>query len=276
MNKQTSRQAVHDVLIILPAVALGAAAMISAGVSPVLWAQQIAAYAVFVLPAVWLRGAARKTPAAVCAAALMCMLAASLFGAEAGGARRWVDLGIFNVNAAMLTLPALIVLLQGMACPYPAALCAAAILAFQPDASQLTAFSAAAAAMLWKRRRSPRWSAVCLLALAACMLRCFSVPVYMEPVSYSEGVLSLLGQISPLTAIAGGFALAVIPGYWAYRFAVTKDVCALSLAVYYAAAMAFGLSGEYPVPFMGFGLSPVAGYGLAALVMPGSEEEQEK
>jgi len=272
MNRHTSRQATNDVLIILPAAARGVWAMVCAGVSPVLWGQQIAAYIVFMLLAVRLRGALRRVPAAACAAAAVCILGASLLGGGAGGARRWVDLGVFNVNAAMLTLPVLLILLRDMACPYPAAMCAAIILAFQPDASQLTAFSAAAAAMLWNRRRSLRWNAVCLFVLAVCMVRCFSIPVHIEPASYSEGVLSLLGERSLALFAAGALALALIPGYWVYRFFKERSAWTLSLAVYYAAAILFGLSGEYPTPFMGFGLSPVAGYGLTAMVMPGAED----
>lgn len=260
--------------VILPSVALGVLAMVCGGVSPVMWGQQIAAFVVFALLAGLLGRTLRRLPAAACAAVLVLVLGVTLFGAEAGGARRWLDLLVFNVNAAMLVIPALLMLLGGMERPYPALICAAAILALQPDASQLTAFAAAVLPVLWLRRKNVLWSAVTLLALAVCLLRAFSVPVVMEPVEYCEGILEMLRGISPLLMAAGVLALALVPAFWAVRFGRDRSILMLSLAIYYAAAMLFGLSGAYPMPIMGFGLSPIAGFYLTCLFVPLAERKE--
>lgn len=257
-------------LVILPAVALGVWAMMMDGVSPVLWGQQAAAFAVFAALGL-LRGRGKRIPASVCAAAFLFVMAASFFFPGAGGARRWLDLGVFNVNAAMLVLPALIALIDDMECPYPALLGAAVILALQPDASQLTALAAAAIPLVWGGRKNPVLPAVCLLALAACMAWGFGVPVDLEPAAYCEGVLGMLKVRSFLLMVLGAAALALIPAYFLYGGFVTKQPRMLRLAAYYAVMMLFGVSGEYPVPFMGFGLSPIAGYFLAYLFMTQEE-----
>ena len=95
------------------------------------------------------------------------------------------------------------------------------------------------------------------------------MPTALEPVAYCEGILGMLRKISPLLVIAGGIALALVSGYFVYRFFRTRSAVLLCLAIYYAAAILFSLTGEYPVVFMGFGFSPIAGYWLALLL--GSE-----
>ncbi|MBR3795301.1 MAG: hypothetical protein IKK34_04645 [Clostridia bacterium] len=257
--------------LILPATALGMLAMVSGGVSPVIWGQQTAAFFVFACLAKLLKRAFRKIPVAMRAAALALILAATLLGVEAGGAKRWLDLGVFTVNAAMMVLPALLILISGMECPWPVMLCVMAVLSFQPDLSQLAAFSAAVLPVLWRYRERRVWSAASLLLMVLCMIWCVAAPTALEPVSYSEGVLPMLGGISVLLLAGGCLALALIPGMMAYRFCRKGETRLLSLAVYYGILLLFSFTGAYPVPFMGFGLSPFAGYWLAWMCLP--EEE---
>ena len=148
---QKDRQGIASVLVIVPAVLLGIAAMIFGGVSPMLWGQQTAALVLVLLLTALARIARWKIPAVVWAGVILLILAAALFGPEAGGVRRWVKLGPFNVNAAMLVLPSMLVLLGETACFYPLLLCAAAILSIQPDASQMTALAVAAVPLLHQR-----------------------------------------------------------------------------------------------------------------------------
>lgn len=253
-------------LVVLPAVVLGVLAMIHGGVSSVLWGQQLAAWAVFALAAIPLRKAAgRLSPAAWCALLLLPLVAA-LFGEAAGGARRWVNLGVFHVNAAKLALPALLAMLCRMKRPWPALLAAAAFLCVQPHFAQLTALCAAALPVLWKWEGKGIWKLGGLAALGILMIVCAHKPVELEPVAYCEGILAMLGEISPLLGAAGWAALLAVPAYFAYRFVCEREMMLLSLAVYYGVSLLFGFTGEYTVMFMGFGLSSIAGYWLACAV----------
>lgn len=255
-----------SVATILPAIALGILAMIADGVSPLLWGQQAVAFVVCALLGL-LRRSAQKVPCLVWTAVCLSALAVTLFFPAVGGVRRWLDLGIFNVNAGMLVLPALLVLLSGMRCAYPALLFGAAVLCFQPDFSQLTAFSLGALPVLWRKGKPAVWSAVSMVFLAACLLYCAGVPTALEPAAHSEGILALLSNLSPLMRVAGWLALALIPGYFVRRFLERGSSSALCLAIYYATVILFSLTGQYPVPFMGFGLSPIVGYYLAHLLL---------
>lgn len=269
MNSQ--RRLLGAAVLILPAVALGVIAMIVGGVSPMLWGQQIAAWALFALLAGLLRRVGVRIPETVGCVVLLAVLALSLMGESVGGARRWLDLGLFQVNAAMLVLPALLVLAMRLKYPHAVVLGAAVVLSVQPDLLQLTAFAAAAIPLLWVREKKPLWRGACVALLLALMVRCMYMPVTLEPVAYCEGILAMLGDISWLLMAAGVAALAVIPAMCAYGFSRSPKTHLLSLAIYYAVSMLFVLSGEYPAPFMGFGLSPIVGYWLA-YVCGGAQE----
>ena len=259
--KKARRSAAFDAVMIFPAVALGLIAMVAEGVSAALWMQQAAAFVIFAMLGLLCRSAQRKHAfiwVSVCVAAL----SATLAFPAVGGARRWLDLGIFNVNAGMLLLPSLLVMLGGLKCMYPALMIIAAVLCVQPDFSQLTAFSLGILPVLWLRRNHVGWLMASLIFLGACLIRCAGIPVELEPAAYCEGILVMLHNLSPLMQAIGCMSLALIPLCFLVRFFRRREVGELCLALYYAAVILFSVAGEYPVPFMGFGLSPIAGYYL--------------
>lgn len=257
-------------LLVLPAVTLGMIAMIAGGVSPVIWGQQAAAFAVFALLGL-LRRVVRRVPSIVWISVLLAGLASTFFFPAVGSAKRWLDLGPLNINVAMLALPALLLLVSNMKCPHLFVLLVAAVLCLQPDLSQLAAFSLGVLPILWKRRKNVCWTIVSAALLVIFAIRCINAPVELEPVAYCEGILRMVGESSPLLMIAGGIALALIPGYFIYRFFKIRSTVMLGLAIYYAVSILFSITGEYPVPFMGFGLSPIAGYWLASMLIPADD-----
>jgi len=261
-------------LIILPAVILGVLTMSANGVPPALWGQHAAAWAVFAM-LIWpMRRIAGRISASVWSVILLIPLIAALCGQEVGGARRWVNLIVFHVHTAGLVLPALIVVLCRAEYPWPVLLAGAAVLSIQPDLAQMAAFCAAALPVLRQRREKRAWTLGSMAALGALLMYCIRMPVSIEPVSYCEGILVMLGTISPLLQAAGFAALAVIPLCWLYFFGRRRETRLLSLAVYYTVVLLFGLSGKYPVPFMGFGLSPIAGYALACACSAAWDKEK--
>jgi len=256
-------QAIGHALLILPAVSLGILAMIPGGVSPLLWGQQAAAFLVFALLAQPLRCALRRIPFSVKSALLLLLLSATLLFEEVKGVRRWLDLGALNVHAATLVLPALLAMLCSMKLAHPVLLGTAAILCIQPDMSQLTAFFLAMLPLLWNHRRNKLWTYLSVLTLTVLMIRCACVPVILQPVEYCEGILTMLGNVSWLLQAIGVASLAAIPVFWGIQFIRLRQIQLLCYAIYYAVTMLFILTGDYPVPFMGFGLSPIAGHFLA-------------
>ena len=254
-------------LVILPAILLGVLAMIAGKEPPVLWGQQLAAWLILAFLAWLLRRFAVRIPAYVWDVLLLLLLAASLLGQGTDGVRRWLDLGVAHVNATMLVLPAILVVLCRVKKPYLVLIAAAAVVCFQPDLSQLTAFCAAALPLIWKcgtKRILQEGITVCLCIL---LRICLSVQTVVPPVPYTEGILSMLGNISGILVAVGWIALLLIPLFFVFGYYKKKSRPLLCLALYYTVTILFILDGHYPVPFMGFGLSPIAGYWLAYAVM---------
>lgn len=267
-TSQSKRQAICCALLIFPAIALGVLAMIWSGVSPALWGQQLAAWAALSLLAHPLRRTFWRIPETVWMILLLILLASSLLGAEIEGARRWLDMGFLNINVSMLILPALLTVLDHARYPHPLILSAAIVLCFQPDLSQLTAMSLAVLPLLWQNKEKRLWTTGILVAFGLLVFICMGTSVTLEPVPYCEGILALLSAKSPILYAAGCAALAAIPAGLLYRYFRQGKTGLLSIAIYYAVSMLFILSGDYPVPFMGFGLSPIAGYYLAYISAP--------
>ena len=240
MKRDGEAQVLIGALMILPAVALGTVAMICGGVSPVLWGQQVAAWAVFALLAWLLHRTSVRISAEVLSVFLLIFLAATLLGQEAGGARRWVNLIVFHANAAHLVLPALIVISYSLKKPCIALLSAALILSFQPDLSQLAALSAAAIPVLLRQGKKLLW--ISLPILGVLLIRCMNIPITLEPEPYSEGILTMLADMFPLLQAIGLAALMIVPGCGVVQFYRKRTAQALSIAVYYAVSLLFALS----------------------------------
>lgn len=249
-------------LLILPAIALGVLAMALGGVSPMLWGQQLAAFILFALLALPLRHAVRRVPASAWSVLLLLPLAAALWGPKAGGAQRWLDLAVFNVHAAMLVLPALLVVSCRVSHPCPILLAAAGLLCRQPDLSQLAALSAAMVPLLWRERRNLLWAAASAFLLAVMIIRCAMTPTSLEPVEYCEHILRMLYDLSPVLMLAGVASLVAVPAFFLLR-SPRGGRTMLCLAVYYAVIILFNGTGQYPAPFLSLGLSPIVGYWLA-------------
>lgn len=263
---------VKPALVILPAVLSGVFAMIAGHEPSVRWGMQLAAWLIFALAAWLLRHFATQIPAYIWGVLLLVLLAATLFGHGTEGVRRWLDLGVISINASMLVLPALLVLLYRMKNPYPFIICAAVILCFQPDISQLAGFCAGTLPLIWQRGTNRKWKAGMILCFCITAGICLFIPAEIPPVPYSEGILTMLGNISVLWLTIGWAVLFIIPLFLGYGYRKQRSRPLLSLAFYYMVTILFVLTGRYPVPFMGFGLSPIAGYWLAYAVMipPGS------
>lgn len=251
-------------LLALPAVTLGVLAMAANSIAAMLWCQQAVAFLLCGALSILFARKRRMLPKIILPLLLL-ILAAALMGPEAGGVKRWITLGPLSVHAAMLTLPLLMVILAESKAPWVPLVITGVILCLQPDLSQLAALTAAALPLLWRLRKQRMFSGVTLVLMAALLLKCCFMPTCLEPAAHSEGILRLLGSISPVLWIAGLISLLLIPAGLLYRFKKEEKLSLMCLAIYYAVTILFSLGGNYPVPLMGFGLSPVVGFWLAMM-----------
>ena len=268
----TRRAVAWATLAPLPAVLIGLRVMAVAHVPTGIWLQNVAAVGAGLL-VLW---AVRQTrwrrerpgtlmPWTVIAAAVV-LMALTPLAPGVQGVHRWLPVGPIQLHAGALLAPALLVAV-GEVGP-KAALCVGvvtlAIFVAQPDRAQAASFAAGWLALTWPRRDTASKAARVVIALLAVGSILRTDP--LMPVPYVEGIVGLAAEQGIGLAVAGVLALAILPiavGLLPARRA------AIAVATYLTCALIAPGFGPYPVPILGYGMSPILGYylGVAGLAM---------
>ena len=253
----------------LLAVSSGAFVMQAGGLPAGLWLRNPIAWlvagvlALFLSQRGWLSG--WTAPAA------LVVIALSFAGAGQDGVRRWVELGPVQLNAAGLVLP-LAIAAPGRERGWITAGCfvvIGALLAWQPDISQLAAF-APAAIILAAARFGLRGAFAAIVLFAALVGVCLLRPDPLLPVEHVEGIFAMAASQSPMLAIAMavGLAVAALSPLLLWNVPALRWR-AVALAAYFSATSVAWLMGAYPVPLAGYGISFVLGWWLGAAALTG-------
>ncbi|MGA0605166.1 hypothetical protein ACO2Q0_04120 [Phenylobacterium sp. VNQ135] len=268
----------HKLLLVfgglsLIAVALGAWVCAQHGIAPGVWARNLVAWVIGAAAAVAIgRWAGPRFFGAVLVATTI-GIGATLVGAGQLGVHRWIALGPLTINVAMLIAPAAVVAVAVSGCrlwPWLAALACLALLVWQPDASQATAFGAALVVLSLRTGRGAavrRGVATLAAAVAAIgWLR----PDPLAPVPEVEEILWLAYGVSPAVAavaLAALVASALTPATFGRPREPDVRAAAVALSVYFLLGAVMPFLGAFPTPLVGVGLSPVLGdwLGVGAL-----------
>lgn len=192
-------------------------------------------------------------------------LASTFFFDGMSGVHRWIGIGLVNLNAAELLLPAAVVVLPLLKSHIKLA-CAALIalaLALQPDTSQAVAFAGGAIASLIASNHPRRiWFAAGFALLAALS---FLRPDTLAPVPEVEGIIGLAYAMSPAIT---GLAVLTLAGACLAPVAPVRSPSAWGLAVYLCLSALAPVWGNFPVPLVGMGVSTILGawLGFGALM----------
>lgn len=199
---------------------------------------------------------------------ILALCAAFLFpGME--GVHRWIKIGPMNINLAFIVLPLLLiglnVLLEmgKLGFSYICILVIAALLFLQPDASMITAFSAA---ILWlmfhnnKKKLLPCILAIVLIGLSAVSWLNLDS---LAPVSYVEDILLLAKESGTIYLIFSllFIVITLCPFWW--KAAQPHKTLSIGLGVFFIIVNLSTFLGNFPVPLMGYGVSPIIGYLIA-------------
>lgn len=257
------------ILVPIPALLIGAIVMRNNELSPSVYGQNIVCYLVFSLillflgaiPVRTIRGNRGKIVILV----IGCLAVALTFldrGLE--NVHRWLSFGGFRLYISSIVLPCIIIvigmLLQKKKMVFPVVIAALMVLmlALQPDASQLSAFAISTAIMIWicVEHRLLKFGAA-ILSVGAITYSWLHIDS-LTAVPHVEDVLLLARDMGVIWFILGisSLVLLLIP------FLSFPKVSLLSKAVglYYLVMIVTTFLGNFPVPFMGFGISPIIGY----------------
>ncbi len=268
MNKIKKDLSFNKIGTIIPAILIGIIGMVGNDVPISISLQNLVAMIIFGLMAlIFIHKRVRINDKIIIAISLT-LLFLTLFGNGTDGVHRWIKLGIINVNVAMIVLPITIVasynLLIKKRVKYALIFIVsiAILLVLQPDASQLMGFSIPIVIILFDKKinLNPILRYVISLILILLMILSWIFLDKLAPVSYVEGILGLLNNMSPILMVMGIISLILIP--LSFILFPPKEFRRLSICIglYYSLIVIATLFGNFPVPFMGYGISPIIGY----------------
>jgi cell division protein FtsW (lipid II flippase) len=250
----------------LPALALGVIAMRDAGLASSIWLMNVGAVVVGLIALVVIRcvpaPTMRRTQLALAATAFA-LIISTFIARGSDGVHRWLSLGGIRIQASSIAAPLLIVCVAAMVRTssrgaIAIAAFATAILALQPDAAVAVSVAAACSVvMLYGSGRRGLPAAILLVALA---VAAFARRDPLAPVAHVEGILALSAAGSATRTLLGIVSLALLPVPFVAEFYRHRYAVSLALGVYIASITIAPLWGTFPVPIMGYGVSPIVGY----------------
>lgn len=248
----------------IPAIVIGVVVMIGGGVPARAWGQDVA---VTVLSTALLLATRRDQPGAPSPAKMfgvvamgIALLAATLLHGGVDGVRRWVAAGPVQLHAAAIVLPPILLILlsAGRAASQVAALVTLCILWLQPDAAQAAAFAVAWSVGEWGARGRAALVPVgiALLLAVATALRADPLP----PVAHVEGIVGMATHQGVGWGVLAILSLSLPPLAWLRS---SNRLQGSVLAAYISLTALAPWFGNFPVPYLGYGVSPIIGYYLA-------------
>jgi len=183
------------------------------------------------------------------------------------GVHRWVFFGSFGLHAAAIVAPVIIACVAtapGRPLMIVTAAATAILFALQPDASQACSFAAACAVILFHNLKfEPRKLAGGLVALMACSIVSLVRLDPLKPVRHVEGIFEVVSAKGAVWAILATAALLLLPIPYLLAWTQHRHSLSLALGVYVAMVTLAPAWGTFPVPLMGYGVSPILGYAIA-------------
>ena len=271
-NPRTAR--LPYLLAPVPALGVGVLTMRTSDVPAALWGQNLAAWAVGTLLclALWrTRCSSRRWRWFDFAAVLtLAALAATLLAPGVDGVHRWVPLGPVRLHAAAVLLPLLLVALQGLSqargwwISTGVAVGVAVILLLQPDAAQAAAFAAGCLVLLLPLAGRDPLRRVCLLSLPLLAGLTWLRRDPLAPVPHVEGIVDLAAGLGAGWAVAAVVSLLVLPLPFFHAGRGAGTHAGLAVGTYVTITLLAAFLGNFPVPVLGYGVSPIIGY-LAGL-----------
>lgn len=252
--------------LMLPAIVIGTIAMVSYGVPTSIWIQNSLIWIMgTVFGAVFLIQRKEKQfnngrSSQIIMILVLLILPFFFNGLE--GVHRWLVIGPINLYIASIVLPLLIIQLWKINnrdyYVFGLILVTFTILLFQPDAEQLSAFAFAATIILWKKIVSGILKFLSITLTGAFVITSWIFLDDLAPVPYVEDILFLVSDLGNVWFIIGIFSLLLL--VCPFFLFGSKGFVSLSLGVYFLITMIVTFIGNFPMPIMGYGISPIIGY----------------
>lgn len=272
----------------VPSIAIGAIIMYLNEVPTVIWLQNVIAFVVFSLISrivVTKHLESKKSKDIVAIVIIVLLLGMTFLNDGMEGVHRWIKVKGMWINVAMILMPALLILMGNLlekedyieeekkltkSCLLFAILISGVVLVMlmlQPDASQLTGFAIPAAILICRKNKNLWFRSFFVCIVVGLVAISWIHLDHLPAVEYVENIVQLTAKSGTLWLIAGIIALILQPiPFFLLRNKQIKSIArcvGLSIILINIAT----LFGNFPVPLMGYGISPIAGYVIALTML---------
>ncbi len=256
------------VITMLPAIATGVFAMYLNGVSPFIYLQNIICFLLlmviyfFILKRNYRRIVDKPN---LLIAISMMIMGLSFINGGVDGVHRWVSVGPMQLYVAAIVIPIIIINLgillneNKLWMASVIIICVSMILTLQPDASMMSAFGVSSIVLLWDKLNNYK-RFIFLILISGLVLITWVFLDELEPVLYVEGILKMLIEMGALGVTLSVISLLVMLLPF-FILAPEKNIrVPICFGVYLIIILVSNFFGNFPVPLIGYGISPIIGY----------------
>lgn len=179
---------------------------------------------------------------------------------------RWISIGPIKINVAVIVIPIIIInlwqLLQIKSwwLASISSIGITIILALQPDASMVTAFAIPMIILLCSKNINIIFRSCVVVLLSGLIIFSWIHLDGLAPVSYVEEIVSLVTNIGIIWFVLGVISLIILPLPFIFFPPKEYELLSLCIGIYFIVILISTLFGNFPVPLMGYGVSPIIGY----------------
>ena len=266
-----TKKFLYPILIIMLSCLLGTGAMIINSKPTHIWIQNISVIILFTFMTIFISKFKFKLNyKSIVFISILLLLLTFLQGNNVG-VHRWIQLSSFSLNISMIVIPLTIIAVNNLfknkhiVFSSVSIIMISLMLFFQPDASQLTGFSIAMLLCILNNEL-PKLSKILIIVIL--LMLTVSSWIFLDslqPVNYTKGILKMLGEVSIWLYILGLISIFLIPIPFLIFSSEKNKIISICLALYYWIIALFSLLGDFPVPIIGYGSSPIIGYFIVLL-----------
>lgn len=263
-----------SIIVALPSVIIGGIAMVTHDIPKMYFALNIACLIVGWLISIYVisknfKEIKNKICPIIIIAIILLLYAMTFVDSGVDNVHRWLSLGPISLYVSSIFAPIFIIEIWNLfeknkyLLIVVIAFLAATILFLQPDASQLTSFAVPLIVMLLSKagKKIPTYIIIAILIFFAITSWIFldSLPA----VIYVEDILGLAMGMGILWSVLGILSLILIPIPFFILAKKKEQLLSVCIGLYYVIFIVSTFFGNFPVPLMGYGVSPIIGYLIA-------------
>ncbi|GMQ57260.1 hypothetical protein AN1V17_16550 [Vallitalea sediminicola] len=198
-----------------------------------------------------------------------------------GGVHRWVSLGPIRLYLSSIFIPVLIIELWRLLMKNRELVAVfitvviTILLILQPDASQLTAFAIPMIIILFNKFNK---KIICYIIISLLSIGTIISWVFLDSlpaVSYVEEIISLVLNMGMIWFVLGIISLVILPLPFIVFPKEGVELLSRCIGLYFIIVIITTFFGNFPVPLMGYGISPIIGYFIAITWLLKSNNEIE-